>query len=360
MRGSLPHTIESTWYITEAILNDGTSGQATTISALALRSIYCTAFCRFVTGLLDTTQESYYKVSMYDKARELNLPTSFVELRHEAIHGELPSLVVLRQAAQKALNWLQTNYWNQLSDQCSWVDADPSCPGESNTSMRENLRNMVLQYPAHASPKRDRDNSTASRIMFRSIMKILEDSNGGKRASAVFIDVLLNHWMTYTSSDDSFTAIPNLNDIYNSWDPVLKLLALERPLFLRMLSEVMTKHLISQPTLASSKEAFQAAIFTGLNQIYTASDWHKAYEQSGLNGLELVSKCLQSPSRWTTQLAASISECRQHVQIRRAFGDRISQTMKSLEFRDAAATEPPNNVSEKLDPVSIRDRRLAE
>lgn len=44
-------------------------------------------------------------------ARNLNLPASFVEIRHAATHENLPSLAVLRTATSRALHWLWSNYW---------------------------------------------------------------------------------------------------------------------------------------------------------------------------------------------------------------------------------------------------------
>jgi len=70
----------------------------------------------FVTGLLDSQQESKYKVSMYAKAQEIGLPALFVDLRHEATHGDMPSLTNLRSAAQRALQWLWSDYWKGLGN----------------------------------------------------------------------------------------------------------------------------------------------------------------------------------------------------------------------------------------------------
>ncbi|KAI4205651.1 MAG: hypothetical protein LQ348_001156 [Seirophora lacunosa] len=114
LRGGLPHAVESTWYITDAILTD--SVQIKSISALSKRLCYSVAICRFVTGMLDSQQDGTYKRSMYDVAKELDLPASFVELRHEAIHGELPSLIASRQAAERALRWLWDHYWRHLDE----------------------------------------------------------------------------------------------------------------------------------------------------------------------------------------------------------------------------------------------------
>lgn len=52
---------------------------------------------------------------MFSRALELGLPASFVELRHEATHRELPSLTVLRGAAGRSLEWLWGFYWGGVS-----------------------------------------------------------------------------------------------------------------------------------------------------------------------------------------------------------------------------------------------------
>ena len=69
---------------------------------------------RFVTGLLDSQQESKYKVSMYTQAQKIGLPALFVDIRHEATHGDLPNLTNLRSAAERALKWLWDDYWKGL------------------------------------------------------------------------------------------------------------------------------------------------------------------------------------------------------------------------------------------------------
>lgn len=61
---------------------------------------------RFVTGLVDSDQGARHRISMYDKAKQIGLPSSFVEMRHQATHEEFPSLTVLRRAVEKSLSWL--------------------------------------------------------------------------------------------------------------------------------------------------------------------------------------------------------------------------------------------------------------
>ena len=93
------------------------------ISPYALRLCYGTAFCRFVTGLVDSEQMGRVKISMFVKAQEIGIPASFVELRHEIAHAELPSLVVLRRAVERSMTWLWDDYWryqDQASGNLDW------------------------------------------------------------------------------------------------------------------------------------------------------------------------------------------------------------------------------------------------
>ncbi|TDZ22522.1 Pre-rRNA-processing protein las1 [Colletotrichum orbiculare MAFF 240422] len=111
-RGNCPHMVESTALLTAAMLSDGeSSGSAALYS---VRAAYAAAFSRFVTGLLDGHQDKQRKLSMFSVAKTIGLPATFVELRHQATHEQLPSLTKLRSAAKKALAWIWEYYWAQL------------------------------------------------------------------------------------------------------------------------------------------------------------------------------------------------------------------------------------------------------
>lgn len=53
---------------------------------------------------------------MYSIAKTIGLPATFVELRHQSTHEQLPSLAKLRTAARKALMWIWDYYWKQLGE----------------------------------------------------------------------------------------------------------------------------------------------------------------------------------------------------------------------------------------------------
>lgn len=99
----------------------------------------------FVTGLLDMQQDKQRKMSMFSVAKTIGLPATFVELRHQATHEQLPSLSRLRAAAEKALAWIWDYYWQHLtaeerteeprSDACrdavvAFLEADTATKGQ--------------------------------------------------------------------------------------------------------------------------------------------------------------------------------------------------------------------------------------
>ncbi|RGP62225.1 putative hydroxyacylglutathione hydrolase [Fusarium longipes] len=117
-RGNCPHLVESTALLMAAMLGDreASAGENAASSAYAIRAAYSAAFSRFVTGLLDSHQDKQRKQSMYLVAKTIGLPATFVELRHQSTHEQLPSLAKLRTAARKALLWIWDYHWKQLDE----------------------------------------------------------------------------------------------------------------------------------------------------------------------------------------------------------------------------------------------------
>ncbi|GKU01746.1 unnamed protein product [Fusarium langsethiae] len=120
-RGNCPHLIESTALLMAAMLSDreAATRENAASSAYAIRAAYSAAFSRFVTGLLDSHQDKQHKQSMYSVADTIGLPATFVELRHQCTHEQLPSLAKLRTAARKALLWIWDYHWKQLDEDSS-------------------------------------------------------------------------------------------------------------------------------------------------------------------------------------------------------------------------------------------------
>jgi hypothetical protein len=139
--GALPPGIVATANLTEALLHDeyargNNSTQTHVISDQAMQSIYAMAFARFVNGFVDRDVARSFAAematkdidgeagtpsslsntargesSMYAHAATVGMPESFVNLRHQVTHGEMPSLYYLRTMTIQAMSWLWEKWW---------------------------------------------------------------------------------------------------------------------------------------------------------------------------------------------------------------------------------------------------------
>lgn len=118
LRGNLPHAVESTALLVDAILHHHHSTSAHQ-SSFAIRAVYAAAFSRFVTGFCDigrAREGTLNPSSMLEIARQIGMPVHFVGLRHEATHEEVPALGRLVAATGEALGWLWQAYWSRLDE----------------------------------------------------------------------------------------------------------------------------------------------------------------------------------------------------------------------------------------------------
>lgn len=126
LRGNVPHAVESTALLFDAMLFHTRTTSSDDLdlgaplaaaSTFALRAAYTTALSRLVTGFADLGR---YKggigQSMFDVARTIALPAHFVELRHEVAHEEMPGLARLVRSAREAVQWLWGVYWGRLEE----------------------------------------------------------------------------------------------------------------------------------------------------------------------------------------------------------------------------------------------------
>lgn len=77
-------------------------------------------------------------MSMYTIAKTIGLPATFVELRHQATHEQLPSLSKLRSAAHNALAWIWHFYWKDL------IPVNKENSGEGSQS--DPRKDLLIRY----------------------------------------------------------------------------------------------------------------------------------------------------------------------------------------------------------------------
>ncbi|PLW09368.1 hypothetical protein PCANC_27332 [Puccinia coronata f. sp. avenae] len=101
---TLPPAIEATHALL-ALLLPPTPSQQQQRLGLAM------GIARLVNSLVDPEQKGLYARSISQIASQLGLPLSLVQLRHRATHEHLPSLTILLESANLALDWLYAHYW---------------------------------------------------------------------------------------------------------------------------------------------------------------------------------------------------------------------------------------------------------
>lgn len=67
--------------------------------------------CRLVNGIADSQQRGRVAASVAALSSAAGLPPLLVDIRHDATHGELPSLAQLRAGGRLAGEWLRACYW---------------------------------------------------------------------------------------------------------------------------------------------------------------------------------------------------------------------------------------------------------
>lgn len=129
---------------------------------------------------------------MFQRAIDLGLPASFVELRHEATHRELPSLVVLRNATQRSLEWLWDYYWFKTDSDVALVSgrpasavfdsADDGNEEEIKSVIRAALEHPVSQGDFSEPPRKKRKSDQHSTFLGAQLVAICKASRRTPRS----------------------------------------------------------------------------------------------------------------------------------------------------------------------------------
>ncbi|KAJ5121413.1 uncharacterized protein N7515_009374 [Penicillium bovifimosum] len=285
LRGNVPHHVEATALLTDAILHD----DADRNSIFSIRATYSAAFCRFVTGLVDTKIHGVRR-TMFQRATDLGLPASFVELRHEATHREPPSLIVLRKAAQRSLEWLWVNYWAFVSDDA--VD------GGSEEAVRAAISEALQPILAVEENK----NISKKKRWERAVsvaLRLVEICNGAVCGSRILANLLVEGGLLVPGDrglGDSMT------EAFKRWNPVLQKVAESHPAFLRQLTEDLVNELAFKNTDAS--DTIGEALYLWIAHIFTSTAWE--FHRQACSQSYVLRACDESPHHWTTMLGEQV------------------------------------------------------
>lgn len=332
---------------------------------------------RFVTGLVDSEQDARYKATMYAKAKQIGLPASFVELRHEATHGDLPSLIVLRKAAEKALEWLWNDYWKYLDVRSGNLDEDElSAFKEGREKFKQEFRDMLCSYHSEcvqaANLKSHLEPSRSMQRTDKACEKLVTICKEERLALVELVKVLLEYKILIPSSKMQvfFPAqmlVPptclfgdptknqkenrtniwmarvygnvlrlntnwsrlrhHMDEVFPMWDNLLKTLASRKPQFLTIFTDEMVLPLISPSFMDVTIDVYREAITMWLIHITTAKEWSATIKADKFNDHSMLSTCLQNPNHWTLKLATAILDAPGHKAAQETYGERVKRAM---------------------------------
>ncbi|KAJ5678093.1 uncharacterized protein N7477_003726 [Penicillium maclennaniae] len=293
LRGNLPHHVEATALLTDAILHD----DAQRNSIFSIRATYSAAFCRFVTGLVDTKIHGQRR-TMFQRAMDLGLPASFVELRHEATHREPPSLVVLRKASQRSLEWLWDNYWVSVEDLGDFSAIQLDNSESVKKAFRDTLRQFSTESASDTpSKKRKRDHEVS---IAAKLVSICDASSEGVRSLPA---ALLER---ATLIDSAREPGESLDEKFETWDVVLQKIAESHPSVVVYLAEELVHSLVFNPANESSESAYAEALFLWLLHLLTSPEWES--HQSFFPRSYILAACSESPNHWAQLLSDRLRE----------------------------------------------------
>jgi hypothetical protein len=160
--GRLPHSVEITCSLAELLLQD-VEHQVTlnqqedvkkrnyyNMTNLSLRLSYASAIIRGVNGIADSMQKNRATngSSVAHLCSTIGIPSWVVDLRHDAAHNDLPSLVALRLAAKVLLRFLIDKYWIVLEEMRSkWRNDGVALLMEYKKSSKtlDKLQSLILK-----------------------------------------------------------------------------------------------------------------------------------------------------------------------------------------------------------------------
>lgn len=203
LRGNLPHAVESTALLTDAILHH----DLTVNSIFSVRAVYAAAFTRFVTGFCDigrNRERALEPSSMLEIARQIEMPDEFVALRHEATHEDLPSVQRLVAVCGQALEWLWRVYWSRLAEvEESPAPATAPVAEMDLAQVREEERRVLKEFRSARKQSLKLKGATATQSQAEVVRKAADECEAlcrnQERAIGALVGTLLGEKMLYPS-----------------------------------------------------------------------------------------------------------------------------------------------------------------
>ncbi|KAF9894487.1 rRNA-processing protein las1 [Aspergillus nanangensis] len=356
IRGNLPHAVEATALLTDAILHD----DAEKNSIFSIRATYSAAFCRFVTGLVDSKLHGQRK-TMFQRAVDLGLPASFVELRHEATHRELPSLTVLRNSTQRSLEWLWDYYWAKTDAAAILAPSEALLLDDGETALNdvdgdglESIKAMVKASLGQIDDEGGESTTTTTTMTEppRKKRRVLQQLSSvatqfvavcrtSGKGSIAISKVLVENEVLVPASRVMGTS---LNGEFAKWDRFLQTIVDGCPGFLTALVEEMVDVLAFRGSSDGKIGARCEGIYLWLDHIIASPEWQSRRQL--LSTAYVRSVCQEKPNPWTTLVKTTL--CKVDLEVPRTPVDGAGNQADKSENGSEDATTIGQSTTEDL------------
>ncbi|KAK4630839.1 Pre-rRNA-processing protein las1 [Fulvia fulva] len=303
LRGSLPHAIESTALLIDAILHHASSASN---SPFSIRAVYTAAFTRFVTGFCDigrNKERSLEPSSMLDIAKQIGMPVEFVALRHEATHEEMPGIGRLVKVTERALKWLWEVYWSKLPE-----DESAEIVAASLASLKDEARRLLKEFRmTHREALRAKQSVVAQDSVSRT-SEVCRSLCGNSNAKmSAFVEVLIQDRLL-SPSKRKLGAL--MDGAFLIWDPLLKDIARKQRRFIPCLVTGILEAVGASSSAPAARDVDKEALSQWLIQIDFDENWMASrsdHEQHDLE-VEIWKWCTLHANHWTSWLGQKLEQ----------------------------------------------------
>ncbi|KAI9870484.1 MAG: rRNA-processing protein las1 [Pleopsidium flavum] len=242
---------------------------------------------------------------MFWAAREIGLPASFVELRHQATHEELPALLVLRQAATRSLHWLWQYYWKDIDIRSGTLDDDDEVFADGVLKLKERFRHILRPYmEARLDAVKKKAPAQFLSGIADACQQCVQICKSGEATTSVLVATLLESGFLVPTSK---TLGSGMESEFSLWDDLLKKLTQHQRPFLRILTDEMSIMIIQPTRLDISIDIYREAVYMWLVHIITSERWTTSRKRGNFNASCVISTCLMNPNHWSRRLATVLA-----------------------------------------------------
>ncbi|EYU37440.1 hypothetical protein MIMGU_mgv11b003028mg [Erythranthe guttata] len=202
------------------------------LSEEMLAMLYTMAIIRLVNGVLEKTRKKN-EVSIGEAADAIGIPRMLIDIRHEGSHRDPPSLIVVRLASQKAIDWLISYYWEPQEKE---IPIQTNQTSNLRKEIKRRLREVSLCLKAKQTASSSHVNAKLIYLLLEYLLNALENS----------VDSQIVH-----DSDNKQTA-------FDDWKSVVLKLSRKEPELLLLLTQAVLEKMETSNTINNEIDDHQS------------------------------------------------------------------------------------------------------